>query len=197
MKTVTLLLLLVFVSSCGTKQDKASQSEESTKKEYLQKGQEIVKLSQAELLKNVSSAMKTGGPAYAVEFCNVRAITIKDSLSDLYNCEIRRIADQYRNPIDMPKTETEKMLLEKYMHAFHQGDTLKPVVYISGERVEYYQPILLKNAGCLLCHGTPGEQISEETLTLLNAKYPDDLATGYALNDFRGAWKITFSRTEE
>ncbi len=31
-------------------------------------------------------------------------------------------------------------------------------------------------------------------LEMIKARYPDDLATGFTLNDFRGAWKITFTK---
>jgi hypothetical protein len=45
---------------------------------------------------------------------------------------------------------------------------------------------------CLVCHGDPQTQIAEATLAKINDLYPEDKATGFAMNDFRGAWKITF-----
>ena len=103
-----LLVFLFVISSCGIKDEKSAQKEETIKQEFLKKGGEIAKLTQSELLKNVSHAMQTGGPGYAIDFCNLRAMPLKDSLSRLNNCEIRRIAVKYRNPIDMPQTKTEK-----------------------------------------------------------------------------------------
>jgi hypothetical protein len=35
-------------------------------------------------------------------------------------------------------------------------------------------------------------QIAPGTMNVIRELYPNDLATGYALNDFRGVWKITF-----
>ena len=188
----SLLLILLMLSSCGIRDEKSGQKEDSSKQEFLQKGGEIVNLTQSELLKNVSYAMKTGGPGYAIDFCNLRAMHLKDSLSKLNNCEIRRIAIKYRNPMDKPQTETEKEQLLQYQNAFQNGDSLNPEVYLFDDRIEYYQPIIIDKGTCLVCHGNPGTQIAEETLEKIKARYPNDLAMGFALNDFRGAWKITF-----
>jgi hypothetical protein len=196
MRLITLFIIPLMISSCGIKADKAAQKEESSKQEYLQKGVEIVSLTQSELLKNVSHAMKTGGPGYAIDYCNLRAMALKDSLSSLNNCQIRRIAIKYRNPIDMAQTEMEKEQLFKYQDAHQKGESLDPEIYLFDDRIEYYQPIFLDKGACLVCHGSPGTQIAEETMEKIMASYPNDLATGFALNDFRGAWKITFMKGE-
>jgi hypothetical protein len=73
-----------------------------------------------------------------------------------------------------------------------EGETLTPSVYIVGDQVEYYQPIVIGSGACLLCHGDPAKQISRETMSVIREHYPNDLATGYTMNDFRGVWKITF-----
>ena len=187
-----LLIMLLLCSSCSTKQEKSVAKKESIQHEFLQKGAEIVNLTQSELLKNVSQAMQIGGPGYAIDFCNLRAMQLKDSLSRRNNCEIRRIALKYRNPLDMPQTRTEKDKLLHYQDAFQKGDSLHAEVFLFDDRIEYYQPIRIDKGACLVCHGNPGTQISEETLAKIKARYPNDLATGFSMNDFRGAWKITF-----
>jgi hypothetical protein len=194
MRLITLFLLVILISSCGRSEKKAAQSDESIQQEYLQKGAEIAHMTQSELLKNVSQAMKDGGPGYAIDFCNLRAMPLKDSLSRLNNCQIRRIALKYRNPVDMPQNEKEREQLNHYQMASQKGDSIGPEVYVFEDRIEYYQPIFMAKEACLKCHGNPGEQIAEETLEKIKARYPKDLATGYALNDFRGAWKITFTK---
>lgn len=192
MRFSSLLILLFVISSCGIKDERSVQKQESIKQEFIQKGSEIVYLTQSELIKNVTNAMKAGGPGYAIDFCSTRAMHLKDSLSRLNNCEIRRIAIKYRNPIDMPQTKTEKDQLYRYQDAFQNGNPIEPEVYLFDDRIEYYQPITIEKGTCLVCHGNPGTQITDEVLEKIKARYPDDLATGFALNDFRGAWKITF-----
>lgn len=194
MRFITLIVILILVTACGSNTGKADQQEASSKLEYLQKGKEIVDLSQAELLKNVAMAMKSGGPGSAVDFCNIHALGIKDSLSKANDCHIRRISQKYRNPEDKPRGESEIDQLALYEQSSLKGDTLKPAVYFFENRVEYYHPIVINNGACLLCHGNPGVQITDETLAMIQSHYPDDLATGFAMNDFRGAWKITFQK---
>ena len=72
-----------------------------------------------------------------------------------------------------------------------KGETLTPSVYIVGNEVEYYQPITIVSGACLLCHGDTETQIAGETLSIIKQLYPNDLATGYAMNDFRGAVSYT------
>lgn len=192
MRLITIAILSLLIFACGRNPNKSAQKNESIKQEYLQKGSEMVNLTQSELLRNVSQAIKKGGPGYAVDFCHIQAMELKDSLSRLNNCEIRRIAKKYRNPSDRPQSRSEKDQLSQYEVAHQQGESLGPEVYLFDDRIEYYQPIFLDKGTCLLCHGVPGKQIAAETLEIINARYPDDLATGFELNDFRGAWKVTF-----
>jgi hypothetical protein len=195
MRHLILLLIFFIISSCGKIEQKHPvQKEDAVKKEYLKRGEEITNLTQAELLKNVSIAMQKGGPEYAIEFCNIRALPLLDSLSHLNNCRIERIALKYRNPADMPRTELEKEQLNLYLEAHQQDMPLEPKVFLSDDMVEYYRPIVLGMDACLKCHGDPGTEIAQETLKKIKEHYPDDLATGFEVNDFRGAWKVTFNK---
>ena len=50
------------------------------------------------------------------------------------------------------------------------------------------KPIIFQ-APCLGCHGDI-ENISADVKTILNNKYPNDKATGYQMDDLRGAVSI-------
>jgi hypothetical protein len=186
----SILLIIVFVIlSCSKTEDK-----DALNKKYLKKGDEITNLAQAELLKNVSHAMQKGGPVYAIEFCNVRALPLLDSLSGDNDYRIKRIALRYRNPEDKPQTETEKAQLAGYMNSLLEGTGPEPEVLLLDDRIEYYKPIMLGMDACLKCHGEPGTQIGEATLKKISELYPEDTATGFGMGDFRGAWKVTFMK---
>ena len=199
MRTGIILILsgCLVLSSCGLSKKDALPADDSLKAEYLKKGSEVTRLAQAELLKNVSRAIQNGGPPFAIDFCNVHALLLKDSLSEIYDCEIRRIATRYRNPADKAQTESEETQLASYLAAHQNNENLAPEVHMFEDRVEYYQPIMISNGACLLCHGEPETHISEATMELIRTHYPEDLATGFELHDFRGAWKITFRKEKE
>ena len=175
----------VTIVSCNTPNTKI---DSSTYSEFMNKGDEITNLAQATLLANVGKAIQTGGTVYAVEFCNLNASSIVDSLNVVNNCIISRVSEKNRNPENNLKNETEATII-KLMSEGNTKDTL-----ISSENtLTYFKPIRTGLAACLKCHGNPGIDIDVATIQKINQLYPNDRATGYQLNDFRGMWKVKFS----
>lgn len=178
------ICFLFILVSCNSRKNKI---DDETYMSYLKKGDEITNLAQATLLGNVSKAMQKGGPEYAVEFCNLKAAPLVDSLSNLNNCVISRVSDKNRNPENNLKNQQEKALWEK-MQMKLSIDTL-----IQGDNsLVYYKSIKIALPACLKCHGNTDNDIAPATLEKINKLYPNDLATGYGLNDFRGMWKVEF-----
>lgn len=175
------IAVMVLLISCKSKTEIANYSE------IQKKGSETATLAQSVLLANVGQAIQTGGTMYAVEFCNLKASVIVDSLNKADNCIISRISAKNRNPENGLKTETEKVLWS----IFERG-TLKDTVIRENQRLIYYKPIKTGLPACLKCHGEIGSDIDAETAGKLKNLYPADLATGYKLNDFRGLWKIEY-----
>ncbi|MFA9390525.1 MAG: DUF3365 domain-containing protein [Prolixibacteraceae bacterium] len=196
MRQLSLFILILLFSACGGKREKKVQqqqlNEQETERHFLEKGKEIASATQAELLKIVQDALAKGGPEYAIDFCKLEALNLKDSLSALTNSKIQRLSLKYRNPADKPQLQTELDQLMAYQALFDEGKQLSPGIHVFDDRVVYYQPIMIASGACLLCHGDPETQIAKETMQVINRNYADDHATGYALNDFRGMWKITF-----
>ena len=88
----------------------------------------------------------------------------------------------------------ERKHLIQYLTDHKKGAPLESKIFVLEDSIEFYKPIFLGMDACLKCHGAPGTQIAEETLKKIKEHYPEDLATGFELNDFRGAWKVTFKR---
>ena len=147
-------------------------------------GPKIAATAQAELLKNVGKAMKVGGPVNAVDFCNVHASSIIDSLSDALKATISRVSDKSRNP-NNAASEEEKAIMAFFAQHKQVKDTLV------GDT--YYKPIVLGMPTCLKCHGKAVSEIDKPTFIIINERYPNDLAKDYALGDMRGLWKISLS----
>jgi len=177
---IAVFALLLF--SCKQKIDNAIYAE------LTQKGNEITNIAQSVLLANVAQAMQTGGPVYAVEFCNLKASSIIDSLNRANNCEISRVSAKNRHPENNLKTEADKNLWT----IFEAGLVTDTLIEVNKNLV-YYKPIKTAMPACLKCHGVTGSDIDSATSEKLQNLYPNDLATGYQLGDFRGLWKIEFT----
>ncbi|NND07338.1 MAG: DUF3365 domain-containing protein, partial [Saprospiraceae bacterium] len=193
------IIFITFASlfSCKFERDAdASQMNKITldSSAYLQLGDEITALSQATLLKNVSAAMKSGGPKYAIEFCSAEAMPILDSLSQAHRANIQRISLRNRNPENGPKTSTERIILETYDVDNQNALTLKPLISESNDHISYFKPIKIGIPACLKCHGMPEADIDVSTLAKINELYPEDKAIGYKMGELRGAWKVTFEK---
>jgi len=177
-----LVILLLMFSACSQKMDKEIYSS------YQKRGNQITNQAQGVLLSNVGSAIQKGGPEYAVEFCNLEVSGIVDSLNRANNCEISRVSEKNRNPENSLKTEADL----KIWIAFKNNAQSDTVILVKNNIV-YYKRIKTAMPACLKCHGDPQNDINSATLEKLHKLYPDDLATGYQLNDFRGLWKVEFS----
>jgi hypothetical protein len=179
---------ILFLASCNPKQrpDTAGNNEIDSIS-FIKHGDSISSVMQQVLLANVMQATKSGGPVYAVTFCNERALPLTDSLSKMYSCQIQRISDKYRNPVNKPAKNDEAVYLK-----LKSSNAAEPLLVAEDGKIVYYRPIKIGMPACLNCHGVEGKEIAIKTLETIRQKYPDDLAIGYKEGDFRGLWKITF-----
>jgi hypothetical protein len=181
-----LIAALVFFLSCNQKNSKI---DPKTYFEFQSRGASISNISQVALLTNVKKAMTKGGPVYALEFCNAQASSIIDSLNSTNNCVISRVSAKNRNPENGLSNKMEKKLWILFQNNL-ANDTL---IQNKGKLI-YYKPIKIGITACLKCHGNPEFEINSATFDKLQKLYPNDLATGYKLKDFRGLWKIEFKK---
>jgi hypothetical protein len=159
-------------------------------KSFEEQGAMIAKAAFLELSGNLKAAMKEGGPTHAVDFCNVHALELTDKVADSLGVEIRRTSMKYRNPENAPE-EYEIVALENFEETWSNGAEPRGYAAKVDGKVRYFQPIMMQPA-CLNCHGEQGGEINENTWQIIQEKYPEDKAYGYALNQVRGMWSITF-----
>ncbi len=191
-KSFILLLFAAFILlSCNSNSSKKENITPELYSVYLQKGNDIANLAQSVLLSNVGNAIQQGGPEYAVEFCNINASEIIDSLNQSNNCIISRVSEKNRNPHNVITNDEVKGLWNFY--ADKEINTVNDTIIQLAGKLVFYKPIWIGMPACLKCHGVIGEEIDEGTYKKIQNLYPEDLATGYKLNDFRGMWKIEFN----
>ena len=209
MKSALLLFaLILFVStlsffacqrsSTGQQADEGAAQHDSISTDsginYMEEGQKYVNATQSVLAKNLLEAINKDGAPYALEFCNVRAYPLTDSLARVHHAGIRRVTDKARNPANKANAMemTHIALLQSHLA---KGENLSPTVVEQNDKMVGYYPILT-NAMCLQCHGKLDVDISKATLDKIHALYPDDQATGYVVNELRGLWVVEMDKKQ-
>ncbi len=159
-------------------------------REASEKGDLISSAAQTNLAKILLEKIQNEGVIEAVEHCNVVAIPLVDSLSEVYGANIRRVSSKVRNARDKPDA-IEAEILEAYHYAVENNFPAESNVQeINDKVVLYTKPILLSNHVCLNCHGNIGSDILRENHESITSLYPEDSATGYKIGDLTGMWSI-------
>ncbi|WP_345970944.1 MULTISPECIES: DUF3365 domain-containing protein [Sulfurimonas] len=141
---------------------------------------------------NLQKHLKSGGPMEAFGFCSDHAYTLTEVIDQSMGSDVsvKRISLQYRNPANAPQG-SEKAILESLQTLQANGVVLpEDVVEVVGDGVyKYYKPLLINKAACLKCHGDIDKL--PELAKAIRERYPEDKATGYRMNDLRGAVVVT------
>jgi uncharacterized protein DUF3365 len=149
----------------------------------------------ARLLAELQKAMADGGPVNAIGVCNTIAPEIAAEKSAATHTSVGRTSLKLRQPKNAPDA-WELRQLENFEARKAAGEN--PAALEVGEFTEKdgkpifrYMKAIPTAPLCLNCHGA---QLSPEVAARLQALYPEDRATGFALGDLRGAFTITAPR---
>ena len=167
-----------------------NQSGEVLQNSYVKTGMHYAMAAKDALGKNLMKSIQEKGTLGALEFCNVKALAITDSISQGINAQIKRVSDKPRNPKNTANTE-ELGYISYFKGLLASGTEPKPIIKKEGDKVHFYFPIAT-NAMCLQCHGQPNEQVQPVTMAKLQELYPSDKALGYSANEVRGIWAVSF-----
>jgi len=159
---------------------------------YEEKGLKFALGTKAVLGKNLMGTIQKKGTLAAVEFCNIKAYPLTDSMSVVYNANIKRVSDKPRNPENKANTK-ELQHIESFKKVLAANEEPKPILEEYEDVVNFYYPITT-NSMCLQCHGTPNKELDTEAYKTIKALYPKDMAIGYDVNEVRGIWSITFNK---
>lgn len=196
MRNLLLPLLALFVTyGCQSE----SQEQRGTDLSFdttavVNEGQKIAKATFQTLSSNLKNAIEEGGIEHALQFCNVEAIPLTDSLSSYHDVSIRRATHKPRNPYNTADS-LEANAIKQYIDNMESGKSLQPVTYADENRITFHAPITITNQLCLNCHGKVNEDIAEEHLVKIQELYPNDQATGFEMGDLRGVWTVRFPAT--
>lgn len=145
---------------------------------------------QSELKSRLAAALAAGGPVQAIEVCKTDAPAIAARLSAESGAEVARTALRLRNPANAPDA-AERAVLEGFaaQRRLHPDAQAQEHFESGAGGSAGYMKAIVTQAPCLVCHGaTPAEPVRSALARL----YPQDLATGFAVGDLRGAFTITW-----
>ena len=182
------------MSNCGpsNSQDKNGKVNQTTEKEYLEKGRKVAIKVQSVLGKNLMNAIQTKGTHGALRFCNEKAITLTDSMSEELNMLVKRVSDQNRNAGNTANSMELEYIEKAKIEIEDNSSATSQLQEINGKMVGYYP--IMTNPMCLGCHGNPKSDINAKTNEVLQKTYPNDKAVGYLSNQLRGIWVIEMEK---
>ncbi|MEO1242735.1 MAG: DUF3365 domain-containing protein [Pseudomonadota bacterium] len=146
----------------------------------------------ARLKTRLVETMSAAGPVAAIDVCNLEAPEIASAVSAENGMSVGRTALKLRNPANAPDA-FERAVLARFIEEIAAGadpaalDHAEIVETEGGPALRYMKPIMT-GAPCTVCHGT---DISAEVKTAIDARYPEDAATGFALGEMRGAFTVS------
>ena len=138
------------------------------------------------LMDTVQQAKEKGGPAAAIDACQNLAPSITEE-HNTADWEIGRTSLKTRSDANKPDA-WERGVLEQFAERAAKGEDAKTISYaetVDGQ-FRMMKAIPLQE-GCLGCHGN---NIKPEIAAMLDEKYPNDQARGYAVGDIRGAFNL-------
>ncbi len=145
-----------------------------------------VKQFSGQLKTELMAAIDFGGLNEGVEVCHSKAPNIADNLST-DGWILARTSLKTRNEKNKPdKWETDT--LHQFNTRFKQGEEVADLVTIALDenRFRLMKAIPMDHL-CLACHGSSIDASLQETI---QKYYPDDNATGFTLEDLRGAFTL-------
>lgn len=184
---LALLLMLTAAACGGSEDDEVSPEIEAA---VFELGSSASQALMGTLVTRLTGAMQEGGAAYAVDFCSTSALQLTAGVAQEQGLDVKRTSMKYRNPANAPD-EDETEALRHFESAVADSGELPDswVQKASREEYRFYRPLVVAPP-CLGCHGSAGE-IDPAVQAILDERYPDDLATGYAVGDFRGVIRVS------
>jgi len=194
-----LVVVSVFLVKCGSNREKKESKIVSSKiladttvyNRYQKEGGHYASETGKVLMKNLTEAIGKGGTEYAVDFCNIKALKLTDSMSAVFPVSIKRVSDRVRNSKNTANA-SEQEYIAQVRSILEKGEVPKPMLTESETTVSGYYPILT-NTLCMNCHGETST-IESNTLAKIRTLYPEDAATGYSINQIRGLWVVEMKK---
>lgn len=167
---------------------------EVTREQAAEKSKEMVGELGGAVRSKLLETVKNSGFAAAIPVCKEIAPAKAKEVSGKYKASIRRVSLKNRNIGNTPDEYEASMLrnMEQDLAGGKLKEAYAEVVIAAGgkKNLRFMKPVVTE-ALCLNCHGTP-DKLNPEAAKAIKELYPDDKATGYGLNQIRGAVTVIY-----
>ncbi len=192
------LVTLVALAMCACSAGEGGEISPAVEARVVEAGATAADALKGTLITNLTGAMQQGGAVSAIEFCSNSAGELTAGVQTDQGLEIKRTTTRYRNPANAPD-QAEAEALRHFETVLAETGELPAewVQKVGRDEYRYYRSLSVAPP-CLQCHGT-SEEIDPAVQAILDERYPDDLATDYAVGDFRGLIRVSIpaDRVEE
>lgn len=164
----------------------SSQNEQLTANLTMEAQQKIGVFSST-LKQALVGAIKSGGLIHAVDVCQSQAPAIAQSVS-VDGWQVRRTSLRTRNSANVADN-WELDTLAQFDNKYKTGEKASELnAFIQNDEQFRYMQAIETQQVCLACHG---QKVDAGLLEAINQRYPNDLATGFTLEELRGAFTLT------
>ncbi len=139
----------------------------------------------------LGGAMESSGPLGALAVCHETAPAIAADISRRSGWSVARTSLKPRNAKSAPD-DYERKIMESFEARIAKGEKTADLVSAeivekNGARTFRFIKAIPTSAMCLTCHGA---DVKDEVKAKIAELYPDDRATGFKLDDMRGAFTL-------
>lgn len=136
------------------------------------------------ILQSLLTVSEKEGWGGAVRYCHAAADTL--TFYQSAKVSFQRVALHNRNPKNALADSLDKAAYERFAKS---GEKESFITEVGDGHLRVYRPIYIPMVQCLKCHGKP-EDLDGQALAEIRKRYPNDKATGFAMGDLRGMWKV-------
>ena len=181
---------LVGLSACGDDAGPTATYSAATPEEAVRRAESAANALMSALMAKLKPALEKGGPSHAVEVCSDVAPRVLDRIRREQRVFLRRTALRVRNPDNAPDAYEERWLRAAQAQPEVRREPHSEVLETDdgGRELRYLRPIYLQPL-CSMCHG-PRERIQPQILEVIEARYPEDQATGFLPGQLRGVVSV-------
>lgn len=141
----------------------------------------IVVSMQDALLRELTTALDRGGPAFAIQACHIDVIGVTQRIGREKGIAAGRTSDRLRSPTNAPRTWAAPLVKANAGRLARDVDGFAVDL---GDAVGVLRPIAQRPM-CASCHG-PAETMTPIVRAALRDRYPVDRATGFTEGEIRG-----------